>query len=800
MDRNMYRRTSWIVSLQLLLLFACMGGLVAPERSFAASSSVQSMIFPAPREMSVQGGEFALDDQVRIVVPPDASPQDLFLAGALSDELGDRFALHLKTEHPTTSALRGRAIVMGSVMNPLVRRYCAEHGLKVSAAIPGPEGYILQISKDVVLVAGSDDQGAFYGMQSLRQLVTEQQGRLSFPGVQIRDWPDKPFRGIKLYLPGREEIPFFKRFVRDFMALYKFNTLIMEMNANMRLDKHPEVNTGWLNLIRDTNYSRLNYPPDHFHGVEQNSSHQDTADGEILEKEEVADLARWVKRYRVELIPELPSFTHSYYLLASHKELAAVPQHKWPDTYCPSNEKSYQLLFDVYDEYIDLLKPKMIHIGHDELFTPLDTTEQCDDKDIGELYGRDVKMIHDHLAARGVKVALWGDMLLESVRGKGTQKRVAPDGWAYSVAGGMTPEQVRRLIPKDVLVFNWFWDSYAPDADPKGPSHEEELERMGFKEIYGNMTPEVAGWDREKTRSSILGGAPSAWFRTNEVGFGKDLMADFLGTADTLWTGDTIAPKELSGTIQAMLPEIRVRLHGAVTPSQTESNIVPVDISASFNMPANSRALGVDLTGLSTGIEHLGKISFDLKDANGKIAIQVGTNGKESTGLAKEVSGIPIGQDATSLIFLQASARPAYNRESYRVLWDQEDTADLLGWYEVVYEDGFVVTIPIRYGVNIAEWNWDKRASPQDYCYESDALATGGTESQGITFFAYEWTNPRMGKVIKEIRLKGTTGFRGGSDEFIDDYGPVIPSNAVILKAISVVKARTSVDVNVDRK
>ena len=53
--------------------------------------------------------------------------------------------------------------------------------------------------------------------------------------------------------------------------------------------------------------------------MEQNSSHQDTADGGFLEKEEIADLARWIRRHHIELIPEIPSFTHSYYLLTGHK-------------------------------------------------------------------------------------------------------------------------------------------------------------------------------------------------------------------------------------------------------------------------------------------------------------------------------------------------------------------------------------------------------------------------------------------------------------------------------------------------
>ena len=33
------------------------------------------------------------------------------------------------------------------------------------------------------------------------------------------------------------------------MTLYKYNKLIVEMNAGMRLDKHPELNAGWVEFV-----------------------------------------------------------------------------------------------------------------------------------------------------------------------------------------------------------------------------------------------------------------------------------------------------------------------------------------------------------------------------------------------------------------------------------------------------------------------------------------------------------------------------------------------------------------------
>ncbi len=748
-------------------------------------------IFPTPREMASSGSDFVVDNRAVIAVPAFPSEQDLFLARTLANELGDRFDIHLKTERLAKLDVAQRLIVIGSVANPLVAEYCAGHACNVDVRAPGPEGYVLRTGTNLALVAGSDDRGAFYGLQSLRQLAVRDAGSIRFRGVQIRDWPAKPFRGLKLYLPGRNNIPFFKRFIRDFMALYKYNTLIMEMNASMRLDRHPELNTGWVKFANETNYWRRNYPPGAPHEWEQNSTHQDTADGGYLEKEEVADLARWVRQYHIELIPELPSLTHSYYLLSEHPELAEVPGAKWPDTYCPSNPESYKLLFDVYDEYIDLLKPRMIHAGHDELFLPVGLCPRCKDRDIRERYGEDVRKIHDYLASKGVGLAIWGDMLLEGVRGKGLQKKKAPDGFAYNAPGAMTPEQVDRLIPKDILIFNWFWSAEeGVTTDEQAEDFERQLEHMGFQEVFGNLVPEVKHFERRMKRSSILGGAPSAWFATNETGFGKDLLSDFLGSSYMLWRGDTLYGRELSGAVQSLAPEIRVRFRGEDPPSRTETSIVAADISAGFNRGTREPELGIDLTGMKAGTIKVGSVPFNLAANQSKAVIIVGTDGAAKTGLPREAA-VNIGEDPTSLIFLHASARPATNKESYRLLFDQDDTADLLGWYEVVYEDGLVTTIPIRYGVNILEWNWEKRTAARDYCYGADAVPVGGQENNPITFFAFEWKNPRLGKVIREIRLKGTTGFRGGDPGFTNDFGPVIPKNAVILKAISVVKKRS---------
>ncbi len=171
-------------------------------------------------------------------------------------------------------------------------------------------------------MAGYDDAGAFFGYQSLRQLLIDGKGK-QIRGIEVTDWPNMSFRAIRLYVPGPDNIAFFKRFLRDFMALYKYNKVIIEVNC-MRLDRHPEVNAGWIEFSKELKYSRSNSTLG-LHGEEKNSSHYDAGDGYILEKKEVKEIVEYANQNFIEVIPEIPSLTHGYYLLTRHPELAEYP-------------------------------------------------------------------------------------------------------------------------------------------------------------------------------------------------------------------------------------------------------------------------------------------------------------------------------------------------------------------------------------------------------------------------------------------------------------------------------------------
>jgi hexosaminidase len=696
------------LSITALFLYAVSNGV----------ASTRPLIFPEPRQLTETGTSFRLNNSVVIAIPARPSPADLQLARIFSADLSDRYGLSIRTTRTSAIQPGVYAIVLGSLSNPLVKAESRRLGLAPAPAELGTEGYSLRVNDRGVLVAGAGDAGAFYGLQSLRQLIEPDGVGYRIHGVDVVDWPYKPFRGIYLYLPGRDNIPFFKRFVRDFMALYKFNKVILELNAAMRFDLHPELAAGWIDFSRDLLYTRRDRAAG-THGENQDSANADTADGGVLEKEEIADLVRYTNEYHVEAIPAVASLTHANYLLTRHRELAEITDAEWPDTYCPLKPGSYQILFDVMDEITDVFHPKMVLIGHDEWRMPLGVCPLCRGKDPTELFLQDVSKIREHLKQRNIRTLMWGDHLIESLRGKKTRETNTSAGYKYTTPGALSPAQVRTSFPKDILIGNWFWSSRE-----QGPANEDLLRGMGMEQYYGNFTPEFVNWKERSAPAQIIGGAPSGWAATTELNIGKDLLWQFLGTANMLWSIHYPDRSQLIQITQEMMPEVRRNLSGQILPSAAGDPAVAVDFPPGATV-------------------------------------------------------VPIHDDVSSVIFQHAAARPASNQKVWLGVYNPPDTAALLGYYEVVYEDGYVDTVPIRYGVNILESQWPGAQNAVSYCYECAAPPSGSAMG-----WAYEWVNPRFGKPIQEIRLHQM-------EQVTDLRGRKSPADPVSLRAVKIVRKRS---------
>ncbi len=733
------------------------------------------LVFPEPQEMTLSSGSFSLNAQTKILLPPDASKTDLELAGFLVRDLVDKYCLPLQTTYTSALPMEGSSIVLGTIDNPLIKACCLNHGIQVNSECPGREGYVLVVEPALVIVAGYDEEGAFYGLQTLRQLIDKRR-RFHLPCMTIRDWPYFEFRGIRMFMPASADVAYFKRFIKEFMALYKFNKLIVEFGG-FRSDRHPEINAGWLQFVKDLNYTRT--PElDGLFGYNRNSNHQDAGGGEIIDKEFTRNLVRFSRQHHIDFIPEIPTLSHAYALINAHPELAAFPDDIWPDVYDPTNPEVYDLVFDVFDEYIELIEPNMVHIGHDEWRGfPMGKSPAFKDRDYADLYISDVNALYDYLSKKGIEVAMWGDFLLERVRGNGVRTEESLTGEKYQIPGAIPFERVENEIPKDILIFNWMWSDRVG-----GRENDETFHRAGFRQVFGNMSNGITEYEDRIVQSGFIGGAPSSWAITNEYVYGREELDEFLGCAHSLWTGKQLKEADRHQLVRKMMPSIRANLSDTSEPSADGDQLVSVDLRPYFNSGAKDDRMNLDLSGLSGGSVGLHEKQFELSQNEDLSAIVVGVKGLGASPFAGEVNSIVIGRDVSSLLFLHACIKAGGMSGAHCAPYNPSQTAELLGWYEVVYEDGYKETIPIQYGVNIREYTSEKN------CYYSDAIVVGEK-----TFYAFEWKNKRFGEKIRSVNLIGTENARKhlrsscfeGKARF-----ETIDSNGLILIGLSVVEPR----------
>lgn len=770
-------------------LLACLALLGITSHAVAAGTPfTPPPIYPIPQEAEYQDGSFKLAADTVVLLPARATEHDRFLAGLIRAEMAEAYDLTLPVEEASDLSGKKNFLLIGSASNPLVRDYATQQKVPVSAANPGHEGYYLRVDSRAAVVLGSDEQGAFYGLQSLRQLIRTRNGS-SIPFAMVRDWPHMPFRGIHIYMPGPDDIGFYGRFVRDCLAYMKFNKIIMEVGAGMRLERHPELNAGWGEFTRDLFYTQRDRPRG---PGGEDASHTEVAAGRVLDKGQVANLVEYARQFHIEVIPEVQSLTHCYYLLSRHRELAEVRDAEWPDAYCPLHPGSYELYFDVLGEYIDVMRPRMVHIGHDEWRIPVDVCARCKGKDYSELFAQDVTKIHGYLMSRNIRVAMWGDHL---DRSPGLQKWASKGSKdSYMIPGSLTPEQVQKHIPKDILVFNWSW-TFKNKVDTV-----RRYADWGFEQVLGNFGTHLdypdnqeRNWEHRSRLKGVLGGAPSPWWRVNEFYMGSRLY-EIMGTANHLWS--TIYPdvEGYNRIIQNRMPETRMHFRGVKPPSRDRNPIQSLDISASFDTSQEDRPQDIDFGLLKRGTLKSGAMVFELHSVkdSGNLCAAVVRSASDSGTKATRSRRIPIDRDASSLIFLHACAHAAARR-------------DVLGWYRIIYEDGFEQSIPIEYQVNIREWNLfgiDPRTGKRApfltelpwtgegaLCYDGDMINCSAQPGRELNFFAYEWRNPRYGIKIKEIYLEGSKGsVVAAKEEFFTPKE--LSDNAVALIALSCVTKR----------
>ncbi len=360
------------------------------------------------------------------------------------------------------------------------------------------ERYTVSVSEEGVYVTAGNRINLMYAVCKLIELSEGGKFHLG----EIDDKPAKELRGFHFGLPKAEHIGFMKRLFRYVLLPLGYNTLFIEFCGGMRFDRHPEISEAWL---EGNERARAGLQPAFPHDYMG-------AEGTLLEKAQVAELLDCAREYGFEIIPEVQSLGHVQYITYAHPELAEReevdkdvtdtrvederPSNFYTHCYCPSNEDSYKLIFDLIDEIIEVAKPqRYVHIGHDEVYH-LGLCKRCREVTHDVLYARHVNRLYDYLKSKGLGTALWSDMM-------------------QPVTKYQTPNAI-NLVPKDVLCLDFIWYFHL-DKDI-----EQNLLDAGFKVAVGNLySSHFPRYKKRILTEGILGGEVSTWCASNEYRLGK---------------------------------------------------------------------------------------------------------------------------------------------------------------------------------------------------------------------------------------------------------------------------------------
>lgn len=407
-----------------------------------------------------------------------------------------------------------------------------------------PEAYWLTVTKNKIEIKALTEQGLFYGIQTLHQLLPVQiehsdpslvpKNQLWIvPGVSIYDKPRFPYRGLHLDVARHFfKVDFVKKYI-DLIAMHKMNRfhwhLTEDQGWRIEIKKYPKLTT--VGAWRDSTLIRR-------YG---SNTYDNIPYGGFYTQEEIKEVVAYAQSKFVTVIPEIELPGHSSAALAAYPQFGCFDkeykvQSTWgifEDIYCPK-EETFEFLQDVLDEVMELFPSKYIHIGGDE--APKKQWEESEIaqsvikreglKDEHELQSYFVQRIEKYLNSKGRNMIGWDEIL---------EGGLAPQATVMSWRGEKGGIEAANM-EHDVIMTPWgtnYFDHF--QADPKS----EPLAIGGFtsvKVVYEyNPIPKELSAEASKY---ILGAQGNVWTEYIHSPDKVEYMAYPRATAlaEVLWT------------------------------------------------------------------------------------------------------------------------------------------------------------------------------------------------------------------------------------------------------------------------
>lgn len=252
--------------------------------------------------------------------------------------------------------------------------------IKISDIIPKSvsknieQSYKIVVDDTTVKIIGFGELGLYYGVTSFFQALDVNYDRVEIQKTLIIDYPDLRTRGHFIdsrFGTNLMTLEDWKGVIND-MVEKKMNQLVVSLYECWCIQYDNEVsNYVYVDIPK---YPRIksNAVKKYF-SPKKGGWVNETVEVPMVKEDFFGDLIKYGLAHGVEVFPLWNSYGHNVLIPTEYPEVAPLMSDgtKSKIAFCISSEKTYQLLFDIYDHIIDkYLKPNNIesfHVGLDEV-------------------------------------------------------------------------------------------------------------------------------------------------------------------------------------------------------------------------------------------------------------------------------------------------------------------------------------------------------------------------------------------------------------------------------------------------
>ncbi|QZE15420.1 beta-N-acetylhexosaminidase [Halosquirtibacter laminarini] len=481
-------------------------------------------IIPEPMVSNKIDGKFTFHSGIKIAAPNEFKKEALILSTLMKTSNGFEFEVKKRARHAD--------VVL-------------KHNPKLLDSL-GEEGYKLVIRPNQITISAPTSTGAFYAIQTIRQLLPvavdgyypTPEIKMSIPCYEIEDQPRFSWRGYMLdcsrYFVSVDRI---KKHL-DLMALYKLNTFQWHLTDYQ----------GWrMQVLHYPKLTKVGSKRDHTIFKRRGAVFVDdkTPDNGFYTQEQIKELVSYAADRHITIIPEIDLPAHSIAAIAAYPEISctgnpaevrALKVGGMSNVICPGKEISFEFVENVLKEVFELFPSKIVHIGGDEV--KKDGWKQCPHcskrmkeeslKDYNALQSYFITRVEAFANKHNRTIIGWDEIL---------DGGVAPNAMVMSWRGEKGGIKAAKMHHPVVMTPNSFlYFDYLQSNDKHNEPYVQFRKVLPIKEVYRyNPTPSSLS---EKEQKYIMGAQANMWgnFVTTPAHYEYMTYPRLCALSELVWT------------------------------------------------------------------------------------------------------------------------------------------------------------------------------------------------------------------------------------------------------------------------